>query len=160
MSGYLPPYIKRMMDHLYLSDYRAQIDQDKFKLVVDLNYPQNRVKLGQIKDETQSGTRVIRVGATDSDDQDMTETLDYVLPVINQYVKSSQPVLIYSHDGWGRSTMVLSSYLIQKYGFQLKDLSHVFQTSGLLHRLNPYFIDQLELQAKKNEPKPEEKKKS
>ena len=151
MSGYLPPYIKRMMDHLYVSDHRAQIDQDKFKLVIDLNYPQNKVKWGELKDDASGGTRTIRAGVTNSDDQDMTETLDYILPIINQYAKSSQPVLIYSHDGWGRSTMVLSSYLIKKYGFQMKDLSHVFQTSGLLHRLNPYFVDQLELQTAKNE---------
>jgi protein-tyrosine phosphatase len=151
MSGYIPAYIKRMMDHLYLSDHRAQIDTDKFKLVIDLNYPQNGVKLGEIKDESRNGTRTLRVGVADSEDQDMSSALEVILPVINQFVKSSQPVLIYSHDGWSRSTMVLSSYLIQKYGFKMRDISHVYQTSGLLHRLNPFFVEQLDLQVKKNE---------
>ena len=148
MSFYLPPYIKKMMDHLYLSDQRSRIDQDKFHLVIDLDYPQNGVKLGEIKDEAKNSTRIIRLGVVDSEDQDMTAALDKVLPIINQYVKSAQPVLIYSHDGWGRNVMVLSSYLIRKYGFKMRDLSHVFQTSGLLQQLNPYFVDQLELQTK------------
>lgn len=147
--AYYPPYIKKMMDHLFLSDHRASIDQNKFKLVVDMNYPQNGLKLGEFRDEAKNSTRVISLGVDDSEDQDMTGALDKIIPIINQYVKSSQPVLIYSHDGWGRSVMVLSSYLIRKYGFQMKDLSHVFQTSGLLQRLNPYFVDQLELEAEK-----------
>jgi hypothetical protein len=145
---YFPPYIRQMMDHLYISDHRSSIDQNKFRLVIDLNYPQNGVKLGEIKDEAHNSTRIIRAGVADSDDQDMTAVLDYLLPIINQYVKGSQKVLLFSHDGWGRNVMVLSSYLIQKYGYQLRDLSHVFQTSGLLQRLNPYFVEQLELQAK------------
>jgi hypothetical protein len=148
MSFYVPPYIKTMMDHLYLSDQRARIDYDRFRLVLDLDYPQNGVKLGEIKEENKNGTRILKLGVADSEDQDMTEALDKVLPIINQYVKSSQPVLIYSHDGWSRSVMVLSSYLIRKYGFKMRDLSHVYQTSGLLQQLNPYFVEQLELQTK------------
>ena len=147
---YIPSYIRPMMDHLYLSDQRAQIDKDKFKLVIDMNYPQNEVRLGEIKDEVSGGTRVIRIGVADSEDQDMTSLLEYVLPVVSQYVKSGQKVLIFSHEGWGRNTMLLSSYLIKEYKFKMRDLSHVFQTSGLIQRLNPYFMDQLELMAKNN----------
>jgi protein-tyrosine phosphatase len=148
MAGYLPPYIRKMMDHMYLSDQRARIDQDKFKLVVDLDFPQNGVKLGEVRDEALNGTRLIRAGVVDSEDQDMRAILEKILPIINQYTKGSQPVLIYSHEGWSRNVMVLSSYLIKKYGFKLRDLSHVFQTSGLKQSLNPYFIDQLELISK------------
>jgi hypothetical protein len=147
---YLPPYIKPMMDHLYLSDQRARIDEDKFKLVIDTNYPQNGVRLGEIQDSSHGGTRTIRLGVDDSEEQDMTGVLDYVLPIIGEYVKSGQKVLIFSHEGWSRSAMVLSSYLIKAYGFKMRDLSHVFQTSGYLQRLNPYFKDQLELMTKDN----------
>ena len=146
--SYFPPYIKKMMDHLYISDQRARIDEDKFTLVVDMNYPQNGVPLGNVVETTVGKTRFIRIGAADSEDQDMSFALDKVLPMINEYVKKSQPVLIYSHQGWGRSIMMLSSYLIRKYGFKMIDLSHVFQTSGLLQNLNPYFMEQLELQTK------------
>lgn len=146
---YYPPYIRKMMDHLYLSDQRSQVDIDKFSLVIDMDYPTNGMKLNQIKDEYRGNTRIIHVGAADSEDQDMSTILDYIIPVINQYVKGSQKVLIYSHDGWGRNVMVLSSYLIKNYGFQLSDLTHIFQTSGMIQRLNPYFMDQLELMAQK-----------
>jgi protein-tyrosine phosphatase len=138
-----------MMDHLYLSDQRSKVDIDKFSLVIDMDYPQNGMELNKIKDEYKNNTRIIHIGADDSEDQDMSTILDYILPVINQYVKASQKVLIYSHEGFGRNIMVLSSYLIRNYGFKLKDLSHVFQTSGMIQRLNPYFMYQLELMAEK-----------
>jgi hypothetical protein len=144
----MPPYIRPMMDHLYLSDQRARVDQDAFKLVIDMNYPQNGVRMGEIQDEARGGTRTIRLGVDDSEDQDMKSVLDYVLPVINQYVKAGQKVLIFSHEGWSRNAMVLSSYLVKSYGFKMRDLSHVFQTSGYLQRLNPYFMDQLEMMTK------------
>lgn len=140
---YIPPYIHRIMDYIYLSDHRSKIDMDKFDLVIDLNYPENKVPSGEIEESWIGKTRVLKLGVEESCQENMKSYFDILYPYIHDNVENKKRTLIFSHGGTGRNALVFSSYLIKHYQFSLSDVSHVFQSTKYRPELNQEFINQL-----------------
>lgn len=140
---YIPPYIHRLMDYIYISDYRSAIDFDKFSLVIDLNYPQNGVQEGEIEESYVGSTHVIKIGIQENTSEDIAPYFNKVFPFIQTNVADKKRTLILSHEGVGRSATVFSSYLIRQYQFSLNDISHLFQTRGYSPRMNINSVNQL-----------------
>jgi Dual specificity phosphatase, catalytic domain len=141
---YIPPYIHRLMDYIYISDYRASIDYDKFDLVVDMNYPQNGAKESQIEESYVGATHLIKVGIKEHTKEDLTNYFKILFPYIQKNADLKKKTLILSHTGEDRSAMLFSAYLIKKYKFSLQEISHMFQTHGFIPRIDPSFINQLD----------------
>lgn len=141
---YLPPYIHRMIDHIYVGDHRAQIDYDTFDLVVNLNYPENGVKKGDYVDTQYSPkTRLIKVGIEDSDTANLSPFVNELTDTMRDYVNHNKRILLYSKEGTGRSAAILSSYLIKRYKFNTSDLMNMYRSSNYHPTLNMGFVRQL-----------------
>ena len=148
---YFPPYMKRMIDHIYISDRRAVIDYDNFDLVINLDFPRNGVQEGEYKDEQWTPkTRVIRIGIKDDDQADISPYTDKLSSLIKEYVSKRQLVLIHSDRGMGRSSAMMSAYLIKQYRFGMSDISRMYQSSKYRSDMNIGFEKQL-LDLSKNE---------
>lgn len=142
---YIPPYMKRMIDHIYLSDRRSIIDYDKFDLVVNLDYPNNGVHEGDyVEEQFTPKTKLIRIGMKDDDQSNIRPYLDQLIRTLKEYTARHQMVLIHSDRGMGRTTVVMSAYLIKQYRFGLGDISHIYQSSAYHPDLNKGFSQQLQ----------------
>jgi len=140
---YLPPYLHRMMDHIYIGDHRASIDYDRFDLVVNLDYPSNGVRKGEYVDSAYSAkTRLIRVGVEDNEQADLA-FVRALTAVMADYANRGKRILLYSHEGTGRAAAVLSSYLITRYKFNPADLMNMYRSSNYRPNLNVGFVRQL-----------------
>ena len=140
---YLPPYLHRMMDHIYIGDHRAAIDYDRFDLVVNLDYPANGVKKGEYVESAYSPkTKLIRIGVEDNEQADLS-FVRALTEVMTDYVNRGKRILLYSHEGTGRAPAVLSSYLITRYKFNPTDLMNMYRSSNYRPNLNIGFVRQL-----------------
>lgn len=141
--SYFPPYLHRMMDHIYIGDHRAAIDYDRFDLVVNLDYPANGVKKGEyVESDYSPKTRLIRIGVEDNEQADLS-FVRALTAVMADYVNRGKRILVYSREGTGRAAAVLSSYLITRYKFNPTDLMNMYRSSNFRPNLNVGFVRQL-----------------
>ena len=147
---HFPPYMKRMIDHIYISDKRSVIDYDKFDLVVNLDFPRNGVNEGEYRDEQLTPkTRLVRIGMRDDENTDFGLYTDKIILLLKEYVSQHKLVLIHSDRGMGRSAAILSMYLIKQYRFGMSDISRIYQSSKYQSDINIGFEKQLQDLSKK-----------
>jgi hypothetical protein len=135
MSKQLPPYIYRMIDHIYVSDTRAFVFRDHFDIII---LTDGMTKSGPLQSQTLSKTICIKptYGSEDKTN-DLIKELKHDTSI-------SKRILLYGNDMYSVCRIFIM-YLQSQYQFSNEDIYRIITNgSHLPNAMVNVFLSELE----------------
>jgi protein-tyrosine phosphatase len=120
-------------------------DYTNFDVIINLNYPENRVKENEIEYQKEKGKLIIKMGLSDSSMNDK-EAYTYIInliPVLYKYYRDKK-ILFHCFSGVSRSACFAISYLLYFYKMDIKDAYELVRTKRKFIKVNDGFMRSLE----------------
>ena len=134
LSKQLPPYIYRMIDHIFVSDTRAFVFRDHFDIII---LTDGITKSGPLQSRSLKKTLCISPtpGNIDKTNELITE--------IKHDTSIARRILLYAND-MHSVCRIFIMYLQSQYQFSKEDISHIITNRHLPEAMVNVFISELE----------------
>lgn len=136
-------FIHKIVDNLYLGSNATTRIYNKMDIIINLDYPYNKVEENSIvqftnndpefniiaydnyvfpfESEEPEPKTLICVGIRDRFESDLTKYLDDLVEIIDKSLKQSKKVLVHCHEGISRSSSIVIAYLIKHHNLSSID---------------------------------------
>jgi len=137
--------ISEIMKNLYLSGKYGEQFYKNYDVIINLNYPENKVPRGcMIVDKG----KLYRLGIEDSHTEDLYTYFDILSALILTSLKNNKKVLVHCHAGISRSVSVILAFFV-KYGkTSVENAYKKVNNKRSIAGPNQGFLKQLEFYAK------------
>jgi len=142
-----------VIDNLYLSDCYSSINYDKYKLIINCDYPYNNTRLNEkrfdIVDAISSETNkevtfhILGIGIDDHINQNLSDSFDEVTELMRKYTTKNSKVLIHCRMGISRSASFVIAYLINYHNMTLLYALDYLKKKRPIIKPNDGFLQQL-----------------
>lgn len=140
-----------VIDNIYISDYRSNINYYKYKLIINCDYPNNnallntaRMDIIEIEHPVIGSEKIFyiyAIGVEDSLEQNLLNMFDEITEVIKRF--SDKKVLVHCHAGVSRSASFILAYLIRYYNMSLITAYEYLKNKRVKIDPNKSFLSQL-----------------
>jgi|SRR5579872_4250572 len=139
--------ISTIIPNLYLSGKYGEQFYDKFDVVINLNYPENKVPKGcLIVDKS----KVYRLGIDDNHMEDLYTYFDILGALIITSLKNNKKVLVHCHAGVSRSVSIIIAFFIKYGNMTLTNAIKKIKDQRSIIQPNQSFLKQLAYYEKNN----------
>ena len=137
--------ISEVMKNLHLSGKYGEQFYKNYDVIINLNYPENKVPKGcMIVDKG----KLYRLGIEDSHVEDLYTYFDILSALILTSLKNNKKVLVHCHAGISRSVSVIIAFFV-KYGkSSVENAYKKVNSKRTIAGPNPGFLKQLEFYSK------------
>lgn len=164
--------ISPIITHLFLGAHNSVERYKEFDVVINCDWPCNRVKLGEMKMETivwpsdgqgygkiattaelldtkgkivpNASTQLLKLGINDTPTQNIIQYFDTVCSLIMTSLKMKRRVLVHCHAGVSRSASFVIAFFIRFGGFSLRQAIEQVKSSRSFINPNDGFLLQLQ----------------
>lgn len=139
--------ISEIMKNLHLSGKYGEQFYKNYDVIINLNYPENKVPKGCMYVDK---GKLYRLGIEDSHTEDLYTYFDILSALILTSLKNNKKVLVHCHAGISRSVSIILAFFV-KYGkASVQDAYKKVNNKRKIANPNPGFLKQLEFYSKNN----------
>lgn len=151
MSSYIPEYftnVYKIKDRSYnmitnniaIGDHKS--DYSNFDIIVNLNFPDNRMEEREIKKTIKNNKIIYTAGMHDSVDENLVYFLDGILPDLIKE-GANKKILFHCYAGISRSTSLAIAYIGKTYRLKYDDIFPIIKAKRNIIQPNPGFVKAL-----------------
>lgn len=138
--------ISKIIPNLYLSGKYGEKFYDNFDIIINLNYPENKVPKNCLHVEK---GKIYRLGLDDSHIDDIYTYFDILSALIITSLKENKKVLVHCHAGISRSVSIILAFFIKYANMSLNNGLKKIKEKRNIIQPNQSFLKQLYLYEQK-----------
>jgi hypothetical protein len=120
-------------------------DYGEFDIVINLDYPYNMVNYHDIEISYVNNKIIYKIGCYDSEDENMYDLLNIVIPNLLGYYreKNNIKILFHCHAGISRSSTLAIAFLCMSKNYSLEEAYNLVLSKRTIVKPNKGFMKQL-----------------
>lgn len=134
--------VSQILPNLYLSGKYGENFYDKFDVIINLNYPENKIPKNCLHIDR---GKIYRVGIDDSHIDDIYTYFDLFSALILTSLKERKKVLVHCHAGVSRSVSIILAFLIKYANMSLNNGLKKIREKRNIIQPNQSFLKQLRI---------------